>query len=193
MPEENKRKKFYAYIDESGQDTEGLVFVVSILVTGHDKEALARDLEHIESVSKKRNIKWRKASRNARKIYIENLLSVRNLKGSIFFDTFHGSKEYIELTSLATAKAILKKSGRDDYKVTIFVDGLKKGEMSTFSKGLKDLHIKTRKIRGVKKDENNALIRLVDALCGLIRDKDTDKWANEALSELMKQKIVMEL
>lgn len=189
-----KEKKLYAYIDESGQDTKGSLFIVSILVTEQDRASLATQLEHIENTSKKHNIKWRKTSHASRKKYIEELLSFQSLKGSIFFDTFHDSKEYIELTSLATAKAILKKSNRDDYKVTIFVDGLKKGEINTFSKGLKDLKIKTRKIRGVKKDENNVFIRLVDALCGLVRDKnDNGEWATKALAELIKQKIVSEL
>jgi hypothetical protein len=189
-----KEKKLYAYIDESGQDTKGSLFIVSILVTEQNRDLLPKNLEHAEITSKKRNIKWRKTSHARRKEYIEKLFSIENLRGSIFFDTFHESKEYIKLSSLATAKAILKKVGRNNYQVTIFVDGLKKGEMSTFSKGLKDLGIKTRKVRGVKKEENNVFIRLVDALCGLIRDKnDNGEWATKTLAHLIKQKIVSEL
>ncbi len=47
------------------------------------------------------------------------------MKGRIFFDIFSDTKKYIEPTSYATAKAILKKSGNNEYKVTVFVDGFK--------------------------------------------------------------------
>ena len=98
------------------------------------------------------------------------------------------------MTSFATAKAILKKSGKDDYKVTVFVDGFKKKEIEIFSKGLRDLNIRTRKIRGVKKDENNAFIRLVDAICGLVRDKeDGNEWAGKITAKLIKEKYIREL
>ena len=66
--------------------------------------------------------------------------------------------------------------------------------MSVFIKGLRDLRIRTKKIRGVKRDENNVFIRLVDALCGLVRDaKDNQHWAKEALKKLKNKKIVSEL
>ncbi|MEF3692334.1 MAG: hypothetical protein V3574_04760 [Candidatus Moraniibacteriota bacterium] len=56
------------------------------------------------------------------------------------------------------------------------------------------MRIKTKKIRGIKKDENNAFIRLVDAVCGLIRDAEAEnKWALEILNELMKNGIVKSL
>lgn len=78
--------------------------------------------------------------------------------------------------------------------MTVFVDGFKKKEIEVFSRGLRDLRIKTRKIRGVKKDENNAFIRLVDVLCGLIRDKEgRNKWAMEMAEKLMKEKYLYEL
>jgi len=75
------------------------------------------------------------------------------------------------------------------------VDGLRKKELAIFTKGLRDLKIKTKKIRGVKKDENNVFIRLVDAVCGLIRDsyEEKDNWAKAAVDKLIKNKITEEL
>ncbi len=55
-------------------------------------------------------------------------------------------------------------AGGDNYKVTVFVDGLNGSELPRFTHGLRDLHIQTRKVRGVRKDENDALIRLADDL-----------------------------
>jgi len=75
------------------------------------------------------------------------------------------------------------------------MDDLKgKKEIEIFSRGLRDLNIRTRKIRGVKKDENNAFIRLVDAMCGLVRDSEDDNvWAKKITAKLVKEGFVCEL
>ena len=188
------KKKLYAYVDESGQDTKGLVFVVSVLILGDERDTLEKELKRIEVESGKKNTKWNKSHHEFRQAYVEGILKLKDLKGKVFFEKFSDTKKYIQLTSFATAKAILKKSGNDDYKVTVFVDGFKKKEIEVFSRGLRDLRIKTRKIRGVKKDENNAFIRLVDAFCGLIRDSDGEsKWADEVTKKLIKNRYISEL
>jgi len=191
---EDKKKKLYAYVDESGQDTRGLLFVVSVLILENEVNEICKELEKIEIESKKKNVKWNKARHEFREAYIESILKTEKLRGKIFFEMFGDTKKYIEMTSFATAKAILKKSGKDDYKVTVFVDGFKKKEIEIFSKGLRDLNIRTRKIRGVKKDENNAFIRLVDAICGLVRDKeDGNEWAGKITAKLIKERFIREL
>jgi len=188
------KKKLYAYVDESGQDTKGLIFIVSVLILEKEREEISKELEKIENDSGKKNMKWNKSRHEFRKAYIEKLFKMEKIKGRIFFDIFSDTKKYIELTSYATAKAILKKSGNNEYKVTIFVDGFKKKEIDIFSRGLRDLKIRTKKIRGVKKDENNAFIRLVDAICGLIRDsQDKNEWADKTLQKLKTKKLVSEL
>jgi hypothetical protein len=52
---------------------------------------------------------------------------------------------------------------------TILVDGLPKSQTRWFGKELRKLQIRTRKVRGVRKEEADALIRLADALCGFTR------------------------
>lgn len=188
-----KIKKLSVYVDESGQDTKGDLFIVGILIVDEERTKLSYDLENIERQSEK-NLKWRKSRHISRKKYIEMLLDLSYLQETIFFGEFHDSGEYIHLTSLATAKAILKKAKKDEYKASIFVDGFKKKEIEMFSRGLRDLRIRTRKIRGVKKDENNSFIRLVDSLCGLVRDaNDGNSWAMESIEKLMKKKFVIKL
>ena len=188
------KQKLYAYIDESGQDTKGIIFVVSVLVMEKDKDIIQEELEDLERKSKKKNVKWNKSCHNFRKAYTEGINKLEKLKGKIFFEMFGDTKKYIELTSFSTAKAILRKSSSNDYKVTIFVDGFKEKELNVFSKGLRDLRIRTRKIRGVKKDENDVFIRLVDAVCGLVRDmNDGNKWAEKSIEKLKNKKFVAEL
>lgn len=69
---------------------------------------------------------------------------------------------------MTVAKSILSKA-KDDYKASVFVDGLDRVEIRKFTAGLRKLHIQTRKVRGLR-DESDALIRLADAFCGFIRD-----------------------
>lgn len=186
-----KIKKLYAYVDESGQDTKGLVFVVSVLILENEYGVVCEKLERIEFESGKKNQKWNKSKSDFRQAYIEGILKIEELRGGLFFEIFSDSKKYIKLTSYTTAKAILKKSGKHDYKVTVFVDGFKKKEVEIFTRGLRELRIKTKKIRGVKKDENNALIRLVDSVCGLIRDsEDGNEWAVKIIRKMIKAKLV---
>lgn len=187
------KQKLYAFVDESGQDTKGRIFIVSVLVLGKEKDFLSVVLEEKERTSGKKNVKWNKSRPALRKAYLEEILRLSQLKGKIFVEHFTDAKKYLELTSYSTAKAILRSAG-ENYKVTIFVDGLKGGELSVFTKGLRALRIRTKKVRGVKKDENNPYIRLVDAICGLARDADDEEaWAQDLLDRMLKEKIVAEL
>jgi len=45
------------------------------------------------------------------------------------------------------------------------------------------LHIRVRKVRGVRKDESDALIRLADALCGFVRGAVEGQEAMQGLLE----------
>jgi hypothetical protein len=54
-------QKLYAYVDESGQDTLGELFLVSVVVTGEAREGLRKKLRTIERASGKQTKKWRKA------------------------------------------------------------------------------------------------------------------------------------
>ncbi len=189
----SSKQKLYAYVDESGQDTKGLLFVVSVVVFEGERGVLAQRLEGIEDRSRKGRLKWHKSRHEFRQAYIEALAAIPELEGCVFFEVFADTVQYLKLTAFATAKAILKKAHLP-YKVTIFVDGLSNTGIAEFSRSLRDLHIQTRKIRGVRREENEALIRLVDAVCGLVRDaRDGVPWAIENLSRLTAARVAQEL
>lgn len=117
-----------------------------------------------------------------------------SLRHSIFFERFRESREYLELTAYATARAILKRAHGGEYVVTVLVDGLKRQEIPAFTRGLRDLRIQTRKVRGVRKEENDAFIRLVDAICGLVRDAyEENEWAVALLGRMKAGGLVAEL
>jgi hypothetical protein len=188
-----KKQKFFAYVDESGQDTKGKFFVVSVLILETDKQNLWNKLEKIEILCNKRK-KWTKTRPKFKQKYIEKLLKINQLKKTLYFKNFT-NQQYLKFTAIAIAEAIFNKTGRDkNYNLTIYIDGLVKAELEKIQKELKKLNVKIRKLRGVKKDENNAFIRLTDAICGLVREVERkNNWANHILQELKNLKIIKEL
>lgn len=186
------KQKLYAYVDESGQDSDGKIFVVGVVVTEDNRDAVVKELEPIEEASGKRNIKWHRARPQYRERYMTTIVRSPLLKNQAFFATFANTKQYIELSSFATARAILRKA-KENYSASIFVDGFNKRELAKFEQGLKELRIKKRKLRGVRRDENNALIRFADAVCGLVRDVDENETAALLLKQSMQRGVIIAL
>ncbi|SRR6266481_1312664 len=168
MPKKEKQK-LYCYVDETGQDTEGSLFLVALVVTGEERDLLVAEAEKIERESGKGLNKWRKAGFAAKREYIRAIFFSAQFRHSLFFASYENTGGYLDLTILATARAILQRAGDNDYKATVIVDGLRASETGHFASALRQLRIGVKKVRGMK-DESNALIRLADALCGFIRD-----------------------
>jgi Protein of unknown function (DUF3800) len=189
---EAHKQKLYCYVDETGQDTEGQLFLVSVVVTEQEQETFARELERIEAESGKRHIKWHKSS-VARKIaYIKAVLACPIFQHTIFFAHYANSKAYVDLTVYTTAKAILQRAN-DDYKATVIVDGLSGSQVRHFSNELHKLHIHIRKVRGAK-DEAEPGIRLADAFAGFLRDVQEGKeYAQELFQEAKAIGVVREV
>ncbi|MEK7172352.1 MAG: DUF3800 domain-containing protein [Patescibacteria group bacterium] len=184
-------QKLYCYVDESGQDTKGRFFVVSVVVLEENRNQVLQALENIEDESGKRRIKWHKARQSFREIYFEKIAQASLFGNTIFFETFTNGNHYLKMTSYTTAKSILRKARKEAYTASIYIDGFNKKEVAAFSKELRALRINRRKIRGVRRDENNAFIRFADALCGLVRDvEDGREWAIEMLHKLQKRGVV---
>ena len=170
------------------------MFVVGVVVLERERDQIEKELQRIEETSGKRVKKWHKSPHDYRKAYFADIAKSVALRGALFFETFTNSKKYIEMTSYATAKAILKKASSDNYSATIFIDGFRKRELEIFIQGLRDLYIKRRKVRGVRKEESSSFILLADALCGLVRDaSDNDEWASSMLNKMKKDGIAVAL
>ena len=164
----HSKQKIYCYVDETGQDTKGRMFLVSVIVGDKERDELRKIVEDIEKETGKRHGKWQKTNHKIRVAYLERLMQEDILKGKICFSVYKQTQAYVDLTILTVAKSILRKA-RDDYKASVFVDGLDKVEIRKFTAGLRKLHIRTKKVRGLR-DESDALIRLADAFCGFLRD-----------------------
>jgi hypothetical protein len=161
------KSKLYCYVDETGQDTMGEFFIVSVIVTGSDRDSLIEKLEAIERASGKGKVKWTKVRGHQRLAYIGAVLTAPAFKGTLYFSRYRETKSYMALTVLATAKAILTAS--PSQPATVYVDGLPKSRLRWFGSELRRLSVRTSGVVGVRREETDALIRLADACCGFVR------------------------
>ncbi len=189
---EAHKQKLYCYVDETGQDTEGQLFLVSVVVTEQEQETFARELERIEAESGKRHSKWHKSAVGRKIAYIKAVLACPIFQRTIFFSHYANSQAYVDLTVYTTAKAILQRA-QDDYKATVIVDGLSGSQVRHFSNELRKLHIRIRKVRGAR-DEAEPGIRLADAFAGFLRDVQEGKeYAQELFQEATAIGVVREV
>ena len=56
-----------------------------------------------------------------------------------------------------------------NYEATVLIDALPRSLERAVGLRLRRSGIPAKKVRGVKKDENDALVRLADAVCGFVR------------------------
>ena len=161
--------------------------MVGVVVTGAEQDRLLHQLEALEQRSRKGKAKWHRARPAYRQAYIAELANLATLAQSLFFERFANTRDYSVLTVVATANAVRRKAP-GTAKVTVFVDGIRKHEAQRFSQLLRAQRVGVTKVRGVQKEQNNALIRLADALCGLVRDAEEGQlWAVDALDRLQRR------
>lgn len=161
-------QKLYCFVDETGQDTLGDFFLVAVVIAREERDHLRRQLEEIERATGKGRRKWVLTRDKSRVEYIRGILSLPALRGYLFYAFYRNATGYLTLTVRATARAITD-CAEDEYKATVFVDGLPKSQTRWFGKALRELRIRTDKVRGVRKEQADALMRLADALCGFVR------------------------
>jgi hypothetical protein len=184
--------KLYCYTDETGQDTAGRFFLVSVvLIDSAKKDELEAKLEEIEKRTGKNKKKWAKEELGIRIQYIKEIAKIKILQYSLYYSVYFETKEYMHLTTLSIAKAILSKN-MDDYAATIVIDGLTKKDTEKVKKDLKSLKIRYDAIRGMK-DEQSAFLRLADGMAGFMRDYIEKKpYADELFKLLRGKKIAIE-
>jgi len=185
-------KKIYCFVDESGQDTLGKRFLVAVVIVEDDKNEIEKELIEIEFKSGKHKTKWHKAKYSQRQAYISGIKNISAFQNSFYFSIYEDTVQFASLVSLTTAKAILDRAP-DNYSASVIVDGLGRNLEKEFAVCLRKLKIKTNKVKGAR-DESSSLIRLADALAGLIRDaSEKQQWAKGQVEQLRRKKYVQEI
>lgn len=163
------RQKLYCYVDETGQDTEGKLFIVSVVITKEDRSEVYDLLKKIERESGKKKTKWIRTKKELKIAYLDEVLQNKLFRHKIYYSVSADTTAYKEVTLITIASAITSAKDRRDYKASIFIDGLYKSEVLRVGASLRKIGIHTEKIRGVN-DETDAIIRLADAISGLMRE-----------------------
>jgi hypothetical protein len=185
-------QKLYCYVDETGQDTAGDFFLVSVVITGEEHDRIRREAERIEQATGRGILKWHETAFESRLAYLQELIRHPLFAGTASFSHYRDTTLYTDLTVLVTAKAILQKA-RGDYKATIIVDGLRRGQVKRFASGLRQLGIRVRKVRGIR-DESDALIQLADSIAGFVRDAiEGEAYAQPLYQEATMRGVIREI
>ncbi|MBI2338026.1 DUF3800 domain-containing protein [Candidatus Daviesbacteria bacterium] len=164
------KQKLYCYVDENGQDTKGNIFIVSVVVTGKERDELLSLCEVIEEKSGKGKFKWGKAEKKRRLEFIKQIFSNKKFKGKLRYSVYRNQVGYDLATITGIAKAIHFREPTEAYTTIIYIDGLFKTKRGIYGSELRKLGIPTRKVQGVTRDESNSLIRLADTIAGFVRD-----------------------
>src|SRR3954451_11036846 len=161
-------QKLYCYIDETGQDTLGSFFVVSVVVFGEERNDAEILLETIEQKTGKGKVKWRIAKPKFKQAYMEAILAEELFQERLSYAIYKDSTDFLQNTAHATHLAVTHYATSADYKATIIVDGLEGSNEQRFRNSIRDLGVCFKTVRGVR-DEANAFVRLADALSGFVR------------------------
>jgi hypothetical protein len=167
MTNSPKKQKLHCFVDETGQDTKGELFIVAVVVDDVDPEALRQILAQIEEKSPKGARKWYKTNRERRLAYISRIVDSGAFTNKIFFAHYQQTLEFFGLTIDTIAKAI-ELVAEESYEATVLIDGLSKSMRQHATEQLRKKSVKVRKLRGID-DESDALIRLADAMAGFVR------------------------
>jgi len=71
------------------------------------------------------------------------------------------------------------------------VDALGEKDRRFYGSELHKLGIPSRQVKGIRREESNALIRLADSMCGFVRDilEEESKSKNDKLTKLYKKAV----
>lgn len=96
------------------------------------------------------------------------MLEEPTLAGRLGFAIYRDAQDYAAVT-VETIAAALASESTADCEITVLIDGLPRSLERTVGLQLRRQGVNAKKVRGIK-DENDALIRLADAVCGFVRD-----------------------
>ncbi len=179
-----KSKRIDLYVDESGQDTRGKLFVVAV-VTVENSDEFRERCEYLERSSGKGKLKWGHAQREKRLVYLHAIISEAPSFGvTLFYSVFRQTTDYDGATIEGIAR-VIQRLKRFDFHVYVYVDGLAKVKQSNYKTRLRRLGCPVRKVSRIAKDENEPLIRLADALAGA--SAELLKYQDSELNELFSQ------
>jgi len=163
-------RKIYCYVDETGQDTKGRIFIVAVVVVSNDRDELTKLLNEIEIETGKLATKWSKSKKKHQIAYLEKIFNNKKFQKIAYYSLVKNTRAYRDTTIVTVASAVNMAKTEENYEASVFIDGLKRQEVHIVSVALRRIGVKIDKVRGIT-DESHSMIRLADAIAGLARRK----------------------
>lgn len=85
----------FCYVNETGQDTQGRLFIVAVVVTESERDDLRQQCGAIELESGKGQRKWVKSKQARRLAYIRQVLDIPVLHGKLCFLASYDHVDYL--------------------------------------------------------------------------------------------------
>lgn len=151
-------------------ETRGQLFIVAVVALDTELHQLISLCETLEKASNKGENKWRKAKHSWRLDYMRRIFAREEFQGRLCYAVFRDMQEYERATVEAISRTVRYLSPAGEYRAAVYVDALSKSKRHVYGAMLRKTGVAVHKVQGVTKDENNALIRLADAVAGFVRD-----------------------
>ena len=196
-PTDQKPKRIDLRFDESGQDTRGEFFIVAgVMVVAENTDAARQFYASIEKTSGKGKAKWASAKKDKRLSYLRQAIQgAPSLDIKFFYCVFRQRTDYDGATVEGIAR-VVHRLQRSASRVYVYVDGLTKPKCSDYKNRLRRLGCRrVQNVKGVRKRQNDPLIRLADALAGAIGEarKHQENQPAELLSQAEADGTLVEL
>lgn len=162
--------KLYVYVDETGQDTSGRLFLIlAVVFESEQRFSLDDQLVDIERVSKKGTTKWHAATSERRQKYLARLPVILRIIGPVYWRQWQAGTSYIERMGEAVVAAVRHKDPLQHAELFIVLDGFNWQELTVVKGIFRSHHVRWRKIVGGR-EESSPGLRLADSLVGFLRD-----------------------
>lgn len=184
-------QKLYCYVDESGQDTSGRIFVVGVVAVldEHQDEFthLVNDIERKIGKHKK----WSDSPDELNLAYMQQVILQIGELATGHFEIHHQPSNYMIATIETTINVI---TSYENYgKASVTIDGLPKLSAREAGVMLRKRGVNVYSVQG-RADDYVTLLRLADAICGLVRDdRKADQAAQKILHAAMRRGVIREV
>ena len=171
-------QKLYAYGEETGQDTYGRIFVVTVIISDQNYQTLTALCEAYERASGKGRRKWHGTAPQLRLEFMRQVIGDDRFRGALCYAKLQrqAQPDFDAFTVDTLAAAIARKLNTGHYVVETWIDGLSKTKRTEYANALRGKGLQNIHLHRVRKEGGNTLIRLADSLAGLLRDAIEDKY-----------------
>lgn len=180
-------QKLYCYVDETGQDTiaqpgrKRAVFIVGVVILDEKRQLLEDVCVQYEKRSGKGITPWHKAKYTFRLEYLRAVVADKRFVGTLYYQLFEQpTKMFFDTYTLQGITHALGSKFKDATCIKeIYVDGLTRSKQSDYGVELRRLGVVRASFHRTT-DQSSPLIRLADALAGLVRESEEDRDAEAA-------------